>query len=54
MFGEDPLKHTAVVYCSPSEAAPGDLTPYLPYPAYTLLDGDRMTTGITGFMDVPL
>lgn len=39
LFSEDPLKHPAVECCSPSEAAPGESTPYL---LYTLLDQDRM------------
>lgn len=38
MFSEVPLKHPDVEYCSPSEAAPGEQTPYLLFPAYTLLD----------------
>lgn len=53
MFGEDPLKHPAVEHCSPSEAALGESAPYLLCPAYTLLDRDRMTTAVTGFLSVP-
>lgn len=49
MFSEDSLKHPAVEYCSPSEAAPGESTTYL---LYTLLYQHRMTRGVTKFMNV--